>query len=269
MKTRAITGFFFVLIMLAALLLGQLVFIGFFFFLSLFCLDEFYRLVRTDEVRPLRVAGIALGLSVLIPLSLKHLADAGDTVFLAVVPFTVFICLMALYRKEPKPFHSVAYTILGVVMTVLPFCFYISSAFIDGSYNFHISLGFLLLLWASDTGAYLSGRKFGKHKLFERHSPKKTWEGFLGGLIFSLLVAFLLGIFYTELSFAIWASVSFIVVVFGTFGDLFESMLKRSLSVKDSGNILPGHGGLLDRFDGLLLSAPLVFVLLYLTFNYF
>lgn len=121
------------------------------------------------------------------------------------------------------------------------------------------------MLWASDTGAYLAGRTFGKTKLFERHSPKKTWEGSFGGLIISGLAAFILSRFFPGIETWQWLISSVIIVVFGTYGDLTESMLKRSYHIKDSGNIMPGHGGFLDRFDGLLLAAPLVYLFLLLS----
>jgi len=118
------------------------------------------------------------------------------------------------------------------------------------------------MLWANDTGAYLSGRSFGKHKLFERISPNKTWEGFIGGILLAVVIALNLEHYFGALSKWEWVTMAVIIGVFGTLGDLVESMLKRSLGVKDSGNILPGHGGLLDRFDGLLMAAPLVFFFL-------
>jgi phosphatidate cytidylyltransferase len=108
---------------------------------------------------------------------------------------------------------------------------------------------------------------FGKHRLFERHSPKKSWEGFLGGMFTSLLVAFLISLWFTEMSTLIWGGMAILIVCFGTLGDLVESMLKRSLDTKDSGSFLPGHGGFLDRFDGLLIAAPIVYVYLYLILN--
>jgi phosphatidate cytidylyltransferase len=120
------------------------------------------------------------------------------------------------------------------------------------------------MLWASDTGAYLFGMKLGKTKLFERHSPKKSWEGFFGGVLTSVLVSYIISLFFTELSPFVLGGMAVLIVSFGTLGDLVESMLKRSLDVKDSGNILPGHGGFLDRFDGLLIAAPIVYVYLYL-----
>ena len=134
-------------------------------------------------------------------------------------------------------------------------------------YDIHLPLAFLLMLWASDTGAYLFGRKLGKTKLFERHSPKKSWEGFFGGVFTSVLVAFIISLFFKEISSLVWIGMAVLVVTFGTLGDLVESMLKRSLNVKDSGNILPGHGGILDRFDGLLIAAPVVFTYLYLVLD--
>jgi phosphatidate cytidylyltransferase len=122
----------------------------------------------------------------------------------------------------------------------------------------------MLMLWANDTGAYLFGSKFGKTRLFERHSPKKSWEGFFGGMFTSLVVAYVLSLFFTELPVWAWGGMAILISSFGTLGDLVESMLKRSLNAKDSGNILPGHGGFLDRFDGLLIAAPVVYAYLYL-----
>ncbi|RXF71900.1 phosphatidate cytidylyltransferase [Arcticibacter tournemirensis] len=267
MKTRAITGFFFVLVMLSAVLLGEITFSIFFLVLSLLSLNEFYQLVKTEETRPVRAGGILLGLSIFVPVTLHFIYGYNIHWILISVPVSVLICISELFRKEKKPFHSIAYTFFGVLMVIVPFSFYTAAAFSNGEYSFHYSLGFLLLLWASDTGAYLFGIKLGKNKLFERHSPKKTWEGFFGGMITSLAVAFILSTQFTELSSLNWAVISFLIVVGGTFGDLFESMLKRSMNVKDSGSLLPGHGGLLDRFDGLLLSAPLVYVYLYLIFS--
>lgn len=120
------------------------------------------------------------------------------------------------------------------------------------------------MLWANDTGAYLFGVKLGKHRLFERHSPKKSWEGFIGGIFTSVLVGYIISYYFTDYAFYHWLIMAFIISCFGTLGDLVESMFKRSIEIKDSGKILPGHGGLLDRFDGLLLSAPVIFVYLYL-----
>ena len=123
-----------------------------------------------------------------------------------------------------------------------------------------IVIGFFLLIWANDTGAYLSGVSFGKHKLMERISPKKTWEGFFGGLVTAMLVGWLLSGWLGVVDKFEWVIIAVIVSVSGTYGDLVESMLKRSIGVKDSGTFLPGHGGFLDRFDSAIISFPLVYL---------
>ncbi len=267
MKTRAITGFFFVIVMLASVLSGAAPFLLFFFLLSIFSLLEFYKIVQTDDVKPNIIGGLLLTAALFIPVILHFLADRPFSDILVAIPFSFLICFAELYRKGKKPFHSVAYTFFGLVMVIVPFIFYTSMAFMGGDYNAHISMSFLILLWSSDTGAYLAGRALGKNKLFERHSPKKTWEGLFGGLVLSLLAAFIIGLYFRELPLYLWALCSVIIVLCGTAGDLFESMLKRSMDIKDSGSILPGHGGLLDRFDGLLMSAPLVYVVLHYFFT--
>jgi phosphatidate cytidylyltransferase len=129
----------------------------------------------------------------------------------------------------------------------------------QGFYNRGLILGYFFLLWSSDSFAYVFGNLLGKTKLFERISPKKSWEGFIGGLISTVAISFLLAYFNPEIATIHWVVIAVLIVVCGSLGDLTESLLKRSLNVKDSGSILPGHGGMLDRFDGLLLSAPFVF----------
>jgi phosphatidate cytidylyltransferase len=264
MKTRAITGIFFVLTMLASVLTGDYVFTFFLMALSLTCLYEFYRLVSSEIIKPQRASGIVLGFTIYSSVSFYFLkGEEWRNTFLIVVPLAVLVFLVELYRKSQAPFHNIAYTFLGIIFAVIPFNFFHAIGFLEGEYNFHFPMAFLLMLWAFDTGAYLFGIKFGKTLLFERHSPKKSWEGLLGGMGISLLVSLIISRFYTELPALHWAVISVIIGVSGTYGDLTESMLKRNMNKKDSGSLLPGHGGLLDRFDGLLLSAPLVFIYLY------
>lgn len=262
MLTRAITGFFFIAVLIGAHLLGQVVFVSFFSLLGLWCLYEFYGIVRHEEVRPMLVLGVltlaALG-------TLVGLHCVGLIPFIKVwlfIPFFSLLFIGALFQKRKYPFHDIGYTVLGIIYAGIPFLFFVALGFVKGQFNLYIPLGFLLILWSNDTGAYLAGRSFGKHKLFERISPNKTWEGFIGGVLFAVAIAFNLEQYFGSLARWEWASMALVIGVFGTLGDLVESMLKRSIGVKDSGNILPGHGGLLDRFDGLLMAAPLVFLFL-------
>lgn len=265
MKTRAITGFFFVVVMLAAFFFGPYIFIAFFSLLSLLCLLEFFKLIKTDQILPQQIIGLLIGLFICIAAASFWFNASFTGYFLALlVPLNVSVFFSELYQKSEKPFQNIAFTFLGVIYAVLPFVFFMSMAFLSGNFSFHLPLGFILLLWTNDTGAYLTGRKLGKTKLFERHSPKKTWEGFIGGIILTALVALIISRYFQEISWLHWIISGLIISIFGTMSDLVESMLKRSINVKDSGSILPGHGGLLDRFDGLLLAAPLVFIYLYL-----
>jgi len=140
----------------------------------------------------------------------------------------------------------------------MPFALLNIATFEEGFYNYEIILGSLLILWASDTGAYAAGTLFGKHRLFERISPKKSWEGFWGGAALATAMTYGLSLFFTTLSVTDWIVIDVIIVIGGTYGDLVESLLKRSIEIKDSGDSLPGHGGFLDRFDGLLISAPFI-----------
>nr|WP_294897428.1 phosphatidate cytidylyltransferase [uncultured Pedobacter sp.] len=264
MKTRAITGFIFVLVMLASLLSGAYVFVAFYIFLGIMCLVEFFNLVSASGIRPNKTIGYVAALLIFCSVTARYFMAFDSKWLLINIPLICTIFIKELYKNSKLPFSNIAYTFLGLIYAVIPFVFYVSLAFISGTYNFHLALGFFLMLWANDTGAYLFGVKFGKHRLFERHSPKKSWEGFFGGIFTSVLVAYIISNFYTDYVFYHWMAMGLIISCFGTLGDLVESMFKRSIDIKDSGKILPGHGGVLDRFDGLLLSAPVIFVYLYL-----
>ncbi|MDB5025080.1 MAG: phosphatidate cytidylyltransferase [Mucilaginibacter sp.] len=269
MKTRAITGFFFVIVMLASVLLGQYIFGIFYLLLGALALREFYGLVKQSGIQPNQSAGILNGIFIYVIFALITYKDEPVYHKLLLLPALTgsAIFIQELYKKSETPFTNISYTIIGIIYALLPFIFFHALAYADGGFNFHIPLAFLIMLWANDTGAYLSGRFFGRTKLFERHSPKKTWEGFFGGVLISAGAAYIISIYYHELAWNRWVTMAVLIGCFGTLGDLVESMLKRSINVKDSGGILPGHGGLLDRFDGLLLSAPIVYAYLYLITN--
>lgn len=264
MKTRSITGLLFVIVMVASMLLGAYVFTGFYVLLSLFCLKEFLSLIKKAGIKPQKTWAYLAATIILLGVTLPHFLNFDPKWSFLLIPVLLGFFIAELYQKSKHPFNNIAFSFLSVIYAVFPFVAFFSIAFISGTYNFHLALGFFMMLWANDTGAYLFGIKFGKHRLFERHSPKKSWEGFFGGVFTSILVAYIISHYYQDYALIHWMVMALIISCFGTLGDLVESMFKRSIDVKDSGSILPGHGGLLDRFDGLLLSAPLVFVYLYL-----
>jgi phosphatidate cytidylyltransferase len=269
MKTRAITGFFFIIVMIGSVLLGHNVFGAFYLLLSLLCLHEFYGLNIKSGIPVSRATGFINAVFIYALFALITYQDKPiyhSLLFLLTLTFSA-IFIQELFKITVAPLTNIAHTILGLIFVVVPFTFFHALAFVQGSFNFHFPLAFLLMLWANDTGAYLVGRSLGRTKLFERHSPKKTWEGFIGGVLISALVGYIVSIYYPELSWKHWVSVAILISFFGTLGDLVESMFKRSINIKDSGGILPGHGGLLDRFDGFLLAAPIVYTYLYFVVN--
>jgi phosphatidate cytidylyltransferase len=269
MRTRAITGFFFILVMLASVLFGHYPFGIFYLVLSVLCLNEFYSLIKQTGLSPNQSTGILNGVFIYVIFALITAADAPiyHKIALLLTLTLSAIFIQELFKKSTTPFTNIAYTFLGLIFTIVPFTFFHALAYVKGDFNFHFPLAFLLMLWANDTGAYLVGVKFGKTKLFERHSPKKTWEGFIGGVLIAAGVALIISHFYADLGWQQWVIMAVLISVFGTTGDLIESMFKRSINVKDSGGILPGHGGLLDRFDGLFLAAPIVYAYLYFISN--
>jgi len=269
MKTRAVTGFFFVIVMLGSVLLGHYPFGIFYLILSLLCLREFYGLIKQTGISPNAALGLLNGAFIYVIFALISSQDNIDLhkiLFLLTLTVSA-VFILELFKESAAPFTNIAYTLAGLVLVCLPFTFFHALAYIKGEFNFHYPLAFLLMLWANDTGAYLVGSKLGRTKLFERHSPKKTWEGFFGGMLIAAGVAFVISIYFKDLPWNRWVAVAILISCFGTLGDLIESMFKRSINVKDSGGILPGHGGLLDRFDGLLLAAPVVYTYLYLISN--
>ncbi len=269
MKTRAITGFFFIIVMLASVLLGPYVFTGFYLLLTVLCLHEFYKVLKQSNITPNLSVGLLNGAYIFAAVaSVYYLQPAlNHKLLLLIAIASCLILVNELFKESATPFTNIGFTYLGLVFAVVPFCFFHALGFIHGYFNGHLPMAFLLMLWANDTGAYLTGRWLGRTKLFERHSPKKTWEGFFGGVAIAAAVGFIISIYFKELQWRQWVSVAIIIGCVGTLGDLVESMFKRSLNIKDSGGILPGHGGLLDRFDGLLLAAPVVYTYLYFITN--
>ncbi|MCI6129021.1 phosphatidate cytidylyltransferase [Prevotella sp.] len=200
-----------------------------------------------------------------------------SAVFIPYLLTVVYMFISELYTKAPNPINNWAYTMLSQMYIALPLSMLNVLAFrgtADGVvYTSLLPLSVFIFLWTNDTGAYLSGSLFGKHKLFPRVSPGKSWEGSIGGGILVIVVAALIGMYENSdmhtgnaevsLSVVQWIGMGLVVVFFGTWGDLVESLFKRTIGIKDSGNILPGHGGMLDRFDSSLMAIPAAVIYLY------
>lgn len=230
---------------------------------------EFYRLISVGENAPQKVMGLTIGISLCAITYLITVRILTVESLALLLPLTFLVFIFEMYRKQEKPFLNIASTMLGVIYLAVPVSMMIVMAFMpaeDSGITYHggLLMGCILHIWANDTGAYFVGSRFGKNRLFERISPKKSWEGFFGGLALSIAAAWLNHRLFAELALYEWIAVAVLMSVFGTLGDLVESMLKRSINIKDSGTLFPGHGGILDRFDALLVGIP--FVCCYLWF---
>jgi phosphatidate cytidylyltransferase len=236
------------------------VYFGMFFMICLLALLEFFKLLKSNGYHPQPIIGTFTGLFLFVITFMIEKQLIPPSFYFLIFPLAAFVFFIVLYKihETNKPFINIGLTILGVIYVALPLALINYCVLKDGEYHYQISLGILLLLWASDTGAYFSGKMFGKRKLFERISPKKTWEGSIGGGLLSLAVATGLSFYFDDLALWQWLILSVIIIIAGTYGDLIESLFKRSIEIKDSGKALLGHGGFLDRFDGLFIAAPFI-----------
>lgn len=262
--SRAVTGALFVVIILGSVLLSRILFSLLFLGVALLSVREFYLLV--NNVRGLKVQfvpGIIAAGILYISFALVSLEIVGRQILLINLLLPVLLFINELYQDNETPIQNISLTILGVVYVGLPFALltmFFNPGLIDGAYYPGILLSFFIILWSYDSFAYLTGVLIGRHKMFPRISPKKSWEGLAGGFVAGLAAAWILSGFYDVFSLVNWLIIGGIIMIFGTFGDLSESLLKRSLNIKDSGKALPGHGGLLDRFDAALFAVPAVFI---------
>jgi phosphatidate cytidylyltransferase len=264
---RTLSGFVFVILVVGSILVSPFTFSAFFAFICAWTVYEFHTL--TNRQPNVHVSqGVAIVGAVLLFIS-SFLYASGRChyqVFSIYGFFAILVLIVELYRRKTNPIHDWAYFILGQISVALPFSLLNFILFIN-DYQPFLLVAVFVTIWVNDTGAYLVGVTFGKHRLFERISPKKTWEGVIGGALFALLSGIVFSMLIPQISLLYWLIFSEIIVVFGTFGDLIESLLKRTLDVKDSGNVIPGHGGFLDRFDSMLLVAPAVFIFLSFLFT--
>jgi len=256
---RIITGLLGSAGIITAVCLNEWTYCLIFFIICLFSMLEFYKLAGLDGVLPQKTFGTICGVCIFLLSFFIEKGALSYRYYFLIFPIVSCVYMIKLYKKfERKPFTNIAFTFLGIFYVAVPFSLLNIAVFENGTYNFEIIFGCLFILWASDTGAYFAGTFFGRRKLFERISPKKSWEGFFGGALLALIFAYGLSTYFHTINLMQWIIVGLIIIVGGTFGDLVESLLKRSIEIKDSGDSIPGHGGFLDRFDGLLISAPFI-----------
>ena len=273
MTIRAITGTIFVAAVVTCFLrLEAMMFL--FALVTALSVWEFTGLVNNSgDVRVNRFICTVAGVYLFLAFAGFCSGITPAAVFIPYLLTVVYLFISELYTKAPNPINNWAYTMLSQMYIALPFSMINVVAFHSTGdahvYDYLLPLSIFIFLWTNDTGAYISGSLLGRHKLFPRVSPGKSWEGSIGGGLLVLAVAALVGYLANSsegghtLSIPAWMGLGLVVVFFGTWGDLVESLFKRTLGIKDSGNILPGHGGMLDRFDSSLMAFPAAVVYLY------
>ena len=273
MTIRAITGTIFVAVVVTCFLRPEAM-MFLFALVTALSVWEFTGLVNNSgDVRVNRFICTVAGVYLFLAFAGFCSGITPAAVFIPYLLTVVYLFISELYTKAPNPINNWAYTMLSQMYIALPFSMINVVAFHSTGdahvYDYLLPLSIFIFLWTNDTGAYISGSLLGRHKLFPRVSPGKSWEGSIGGGLLVLVVAALVGYLANSsegghtLSIPAWMGLGLVVVFFGTWGDLVESLFKRTLGIKDSGNILPGHGGMLDRFDSSLMAFPAAVVYLY------
>ncbi|MBR6979384.1 MAG: phosphatidate cytidylyltransferase [Prevotella sp.] len=270
--TRTITGVLFVAVLVGCFLNATAMIVLFALITGL-TLWEYSGLVNQwDDIQVNRFISVVAGVYLFLAMAGYCIHIATGSVFIPYLITVLYLIISELFTQAPNPINNWAYTMLGQMYIALPLSTINILAFQtqttqEVGYNYLLPLSIFIFLWVNDTGAYCTGSLFGKHKLFPRVSPGKSWEGSIGGAVLVIVAAAIIG-YLTDgnansISIPIWMGLGLVVVVFGTLGDLVESLFKRTLGIKDSGNILPGHGGMLDRFDSSLMAIPASVIYIY------
>ncbi len=260
-------------LLLGSLLWNYVSFSAFFFLVSMLALGEFYKIAEKLNTRPYKATGFILAILIYVSV-LRIDYFVGPETFsyryfnLLMLCLTFVVAAVAMFSKREQPLHNALFTVFGIVYAVLPFCILhrlvvFSGPVVAGAvYNPWQLFSVIILIWSNDTLAYLGGSLFGRHKMIERISPGKTWEGTLTGIALTTPISyFLKSDFGGDNDSMRWIFYGVLVPILATIGDLVESMIKRQAGVKDSGSIMPGHGGALDRFDSLIFVTPFVLVI--------
>lgn len=261
--TRALSALVFVIVLIGSVVWNYYSFTIFFFIVAMLGLNEFYKLSAGLNAQPYKTTGFLAGIITYLSFVnsdiLPGIYFEALKPLIALIPFIIFSA--ALFNKRENPVQNTLFTIAGIVYAVLPFALLHGIREINTELFSKTILGIIFLIWSNDTFAYLGGSLFGKNKMIARISPGKTWEGTIFGVIVTFGGSFLIGNYFVGDKSLMWPVFGIVIPVLATIGDLVESMLKRQAGVKDSGNIMPGHGGILDRFDSLIFVAPFVFVI--------
>jgi phosphatidate cytidylyltransferase len=268
--TKRLTfGSIYAALVISVTLLGPIYFYGLFFIFLIICVYEFVKLIKLKSVYPYVLAITSYALAVISNNNLivfkNDLSEKFIVSIFSIVIYFTFITALVSSRKIAIQYLGRIF--LTLIYIIIPFSLLIKIPYLnfDNTFDTSIILGIFILIWSNDVFAFFIGKYFGKNKLIERVSPNKTIEGFLGGFIFTFIAGFLVSKFCLSIQPIQWFTIAIIVSVFGVIGDLTESMFKRQANLKDSSNLIPGHGGFLDRLDSVIFAIPFIYIYLFLT----
>ena len=273
---RAITGIIFVGVLIGCILGGPISFTLLFALITALTIHEFGVIIsKQPDVEINKPICMLAGVFLFFGFAYLGVMPGQTEILIPYLFLIIYLLVSELYLKKKNPLNNWAYAMMSQIYIALSFAMLnvLANHSIGNEgelsnyqvqYNPILPLSIFIFTWINDTGAYCTGMLFGKHRLFERISPKKSWEGSIGGGVFSIIAAIVMAHYFPFMPISIWIGLALTVVIFGTLGDLTESLLKRTIGIKDSGNILPGHGGMLDRFDSTLMAVPAAVVYLYI-----
>ncbi len=254
---RTLTGILFVLLIAGGIFFHPFSFFIVFFIVVTAGITEVKTILSKTSVAIDLLSTLLIAVFLFVSTFLVSSGISKSSIYFILIPIVVFLFVRELFAKNENPINSIASSLFSALYVAAPFALLNILAFYKGVYDFKLPLAIFVLVWINDTGAYLSGVSIGKHKFFERISPKKTWEGTIGGFVLTLIVGYVLSLFWANMSGLQWLVFAGLISISAVLGDLIESLFKRSVGIKDSGFILPGHGGILDRFDAVILAIPM------------
>jgi len=261
---RIISGIVYVSLLIFCILFSKISFLCLFFILMMLCIYEFTKMIQLKSIFPYLIGFLAFIFG-----NVLNVEDVPARSIFSYIGILLFLTIFSsfvwiLFAKKEEIVNHLGKIFLSVIYIVIPFILMAQIPFLNSDFKYASTaiLGVFILIWISDTFAYLVGKNFGRTKLLKRISPNKTVEGFIGGMIACFIAGYIIALYFTELSITQWIVISGLVSVFGVLGDLIESMFKRQAGIKDSSNLIPGHGGFLDRFDSVIFAAPFIFIYL-------